>query len=478
LKEVQEFGAPKGRSFGFQDTRYQWNRGHWKFIRERTDGSIQGFTYAEGKANFESSKRQRQAYSTDFLTSQAIEYINNQASRSRTTPFTLMVSFPDPHGPQDVRYPYNSMFDHFNFEIPKSAVASLNKQPGPPKWAWAPDPIVDGKDIPLDKMKKAIQLHEKSQEYQTLQRETFGMVKLIDDSIGKILQALENNDIKTNTIVIFTSDHGGLMGEHNSAGKGVPYKTSVGVPFLIQWPGKIPSGKLIKTAYSSIDFVPSLLNLLGLDPSQFGLGGLDFSHDVMNEEMIVSDENQVRFLDMVRGDWAAAVSQRYKLVLSTSRVAPWLLDAVADPNEGKNYFNENENQYQKISRKMKKALANAMEENEFSLWNQDEPVYLSNPACRETRDQLDGDEIFTVCADYKKDRPLQEKCQTPALQTKCPVTCNSCFKDTHKWGTIIWKQKYVTCKSAVAVKSSKSKYRRCKIKSIGTFCSETCAEFL
>ena len=74
------------------------------------------------------------------------------------------------------------------------------------------------------------------------------------------------------------------MGEHTSPGKGTPYKTSAGVPFLIQWPSNIPAGKHIETAYSSVDFVPTLLNLVGIETSELGLTGLvDASGDLMNE---------------------------------------------------------------------------------------------------------------------------------------------------------------------------------------------------
>ena len=127
---------------------------------------------------------------------------------------------------------------------------------------------------------------------------------------------------------------------------------------------------------------------------------------------------------------------------------------------------------------MKSALLRAMKEYDFQLRDKTTtaPVYLDKPACQESRDLIDGDYIFTVCTDYKT-AALQDECQNPLLKSKCPISCNACFKDT-KWGTLMWKKRSISC-AKVARKSLKMRKRWCKKKqAIGLFCRETCAEFL
>ena len=89
-RDKKAFGAPDGRSFGFDDTKYQWGAGHWKFMDE-VNSDITGYKYAEGMKKFANSTKT--AYTTDFLTDRAIEIIKKQKK-----PFALMLSLPDPHG--------------------------------------------------------------------------------------------------------------------------------------------------------------------------------------------------------------------------------------------------------------------------------------------------------------------------------------------------------------------------------------------
>jgi arylsulfatase A-like enzyme len=99
-----------------------------------------------------------------------------------------------------------------------------------------------------------------------------GMVEAMDSAVGKVMQAVENNGLKENTIVIFFSDNGGLSTSEGSptsnlpyrAGKGWAYEGGVREPTLVSWPGKIKAGQN-STPIISTDFYPTLLELCGLD---------------------------------------------------------------------------------------------------------------------------------------------------------------------------------------------------------------------
>jgi arylsulfatase A-like enzyme len=92
---------------------------------------------------------------------------------------------------------------------------------------------------------------------------TYGMIGMIDEGVGRILDHLENIGVRENTIVVFTSDHGDMMGDHSLFLKGfMHYRGTLQVPLVIDVPGAI-SGRS-KSLASSIDIGPTLLDLCNL----------------------------------------------------------------------------------------------------------------------------------------------------------------------------------------------------------------------
>jgi len=95
------------------------------------------------------------------------------------------------------------------------------------------------------------------------------MVESVDDSTGRIMAVLEELDLTDNTIVIFTSDNGGLMGPTNNAplrsGKGFPYEGGIRVPLIVYWPGVVKPGSTSDVPACSVDFFPTLLEIAGVD---------------------------------------------------------------------------------------------------------------------------------------------------------------------------------------------------------------------
>lgn len=96
------------------------------------------------------------------------------------------------------------------------------------------------------------------------------MVESVDDSMGNLLNELETQKIDRNTLIIFTSDNGGLDNKGNPtdnaplrSGKGYCYEGGIRVPFLVRWPEKIPSGKTSDFPISSIDLFPTILHASG-----------------------------------------------------------------------------------------------------------------------------------------------------------------------------------------------------------------------
>ncbi len=301
--------APK-RKFGFDDNRYMFNRGHWKKFEITGDGPRVA-AIRRGKPYYGVENANNNSFSTDWLANRTIDFIN----ANKAKPFCYMVSFPDPHGPNTVRKPYGTMYKDVNVPIP----VSVNKpRSQTPRWA-AGDPKITADTVRL------------------LMPKYYGMIKCLDDNIGRILDTLRKNGQIDNTIIVFTSDHGDLCGEHGRLNKGVPYEGSARIPFLFHCPGKIPAGTIVNQALSCVDFVPTLFALTG-DKLPMGVEGRDAS------ALFRGTKNQWEDIAFIRSTstgipWIAAITDRYKIVYS-GLGDPWLFDLKTDPDELHNAFTQ------------------------------------------------------------------------------------------------------------------------------------------
>jgi len=111
----------------------------------------------------------------------------------------------------------------------------------------------------------------------------FAAITGIDGQFGRLLAALEAEGLTDDTIVVFTSDHGDMMGSHGLMGKDVWYDESLLVPFMIRWPGRIPEGT-DDLLFGTPDIMPTLLGLMGLvDSVPAGVEGVDYSRALIGE---------------------------------------------------------------------------------------------------------------------------------------------------------------------------------------------------
>ena len=183
------------------------------------------------------------------------------------------------------------------------------------------------------------------------------MVKCIDDNVGRILAYLKDRGLDQNTIVIFTADHGDLMGEHRRHNKGMPYEGSAKVPFVIRWPEKIAAGKVVNTAYTTVDFGPTILGIMGIEKEIPNAHGLNDSAAFLSDERAI-DDDRIVYMTSAASNTVTAISQRYKLVLSQVD-DPWLYDLHKDPDELVNVYTDPE--YKEIAENFKTELIAQME---------------------------------------------------------------------------------------------------------------------
>lgn len=296
-------GWAPARKFGFEDNACMFNRGHWKQFEDTASGPAVKARDRRGEPTYDVAGADARSFATDFLADKAVAFMKRHAGE----PFCFVVSFPDPHGPNTVRAAYDRMYADLDIRRPASA---LQNGEGLPSWATPP----------------AKPQFEKMAEY-------FGMVKCIDDNVGKIMGALCEAGLSGRTIVVFTADHGDMCGEHGRVNKGIPLEGSARIPFVLAYPGKIRPGTVIREALNNVDFKPTLLGLLGFpgDP-------LDEGKDA--SRLLIAGErpagwNGVTFSRNSSGSWLMAVTEHHKFVVSTGD-APCLFDLRGDPFEMRN----------------------------------------------------------------------------------------------------------------------------------------------
>ncbi|MGF1578479.1 MAG: sulfatase [Gemmataceae bacterium] len=93
------------------------------------------------------------------------------------------------------------------------------------------------------------------------------MVESVDDAMGRILAVLQQLNLDEKTVIIFTSDNGGLLGPTNNyplrSGKGFPYEGGIRVPLIVRWPGTVPPGKTSEEPVISVDYLPTIAEAAG-----------------------------------------------------------------------------------------------------------------------------------------------------------------------------------------------------------------------
>lgn len=192
----------------------------------------------------------------DLLVDGALDWLANQRRHHPATPFLLAVHFREPHAPY-------------------APVPTEDSKPFLDKTLAIPD--VAGLD--RDKV-------------QRLRRDYYGSVHAFDRNIGRILEALDRMDLTARTIVIYTSDHGYMIGEHGLHHKGnaswlLPGKSgprpnmfddAIRVPLLVRWPGVVAAGSRVEQVVSNLDLMPTVLELVGLGiPPSLRLEGRSFA---------------------------------------------------------------------------------------------------------------------------------------------------------------------------------------------------------
>ncbi|MGZ8947009.1 MAG: sulfatase family protein [Methylococcaceae bacterium] len=260
-----------------------------------------------------------------WVTQQSILFLEDQLKNRSTTPFFLHASYFAPHHPYGPVEEFDTYLSKDMFLAPSWTQEKANNFQSTIRAPYGLPPFT-------------------ADQYRDLKAYYFGFIAQVDNEVGRLLNWLDTHPaIAENTIVIFLSDHGDMMSEHGLLFKGNMYEGSVGIPFMIRWPGIAPRKE--SAPVSHIDIMPTILAAAGI-PFPDGLSGEDLKPLLATSSPGSEWTNRTvisEYFPPSPFPWGLlmARSERYKLIATRTSTITMdyqyqLYDLVADPWEMSN----------------------------------------------------------------------------------------------------------------------------------------------
>lgn len=262
---------------------------------ETWHGFDRGHAHMKGNPYFENGEKHWEAgYQPEIQTDLAIDFLDAQGSE----PFFLMVSWGPPHNPWEAPQEYHSRY----------APSELDLRP----------------NVPDD---------ETSEARETL-ADYYAAITSLDDQIGRLLTAIDDQELTDETIFLFTADHGEFMGSHGQYGKGSPLEESSRIPLIIRYPNGIDSGFSTDAFVTLNDLMPTLLSHCDTpipDPVQ----GRDLSPVLDGDDHDLSAVYLQGDLGL-DSEWRAVRTEQYLFTVNRNLETVHLFDMAIDPYQQSN----------------------------------------------------------------------------------------------------------------------------------------------
>jgi len=261
---------------------------------------------------------------TAFQARQTIEAIERLKDKS----FSITCSFHFPHSPILPTTPYYGMYPAKDMVPPASIDDDMSN---------SPYTAANGR--------KNLTEYRDKEKIKYMISDYYGLIKEIDDWTGEILKTLDKHGLTDNTLVIFTSDHGEMLGSHGMREKNVFYEESSHIPLLVRLPGKIKSNTTVDGYVSLVDLFPTIMDYLETGTRKSNgksLRGLIEGTDLEHGKYVVTEWDY-------RGDVEPnymIVKDGWKLIIpysEESTVLNAMYDLNADPYEMNNLIGKNPN---------------------------------------------------------------------------------------------------------------------------------------
>lgn len=307
-----------------------------------------------GPPQVHASEVNPQYHQSHWIADRTIDLINETAPEQ---PFFALCSFVDPHHPFDPPAPYAAMYDPDKLSKPIWREGELEDKP--PHFARHRM----GRGFSNEKYDyRSLSDHAWGQ----VKAAYYGMISLIDDNIGRILDAIRAKGIENDTLVLFTSDHGELLGDHGLLFKGpFLYDCLIKVPMIMKWPDVIPKGARFRQITEHVDLASTLLDYAGVCAGQ-GMQGMSMAPILRGDK---GGGRSCALTEFNCYDWGLSmktiVTADYKLTYYAGERFGELYDRTADPEEFTNLWYREE--YREVRQELLKRLLDRVIETEDTL---------------------------------------------------------------------------------------------------------------
>lgn len=228
-----------------------------------------------------------EAMDANYFVNRSIRFMKEQPDK----PFALVASFYEPHAPFHFPREWRGRYRPEQFTGPR--VSERER-------AELPKIFQDLGDA----------------DYRGIQAAYYTSVAYVDEQIGRLIRAVDDEGFGDNTLIVFLSDNGYMLGQHGRVEKHCFYEPSVRVPLIMRWPGRLPAGRRVHDLVELVDVLPTVLGLLDV-PAPPGLHGIDLSGLAAGAPGARGRE--VVFSEYPENEEAMARSDRYKLIVGSGR---------------------------------------------------------------------------------------------------------------------------------------------------------------
>jgi arylsulfatase A-like enzyme len=235
----------------------KWHMGHAsdeprpgfdKWISFRGQG-----VYLNPTFNIDGKQVKREGHVSDLLTDYALDWLKNDCDPNR--PFMLYLSHKAVHAMFEPAKRHLGRYENVKLEYPKNMADTEENYKGKPDWVKEQRNSWHGVDY----------MYHGQMDFDTFYRRYCETLLSVDDSIGRVIKYLEDNNLAEDTLVMYMGDNGFVFGEHGLIDKRHMYEESMRVPFLAWCPGMIKPGVVIEELIQNIDIAPTILDVAGLE---------------------------------------------------------------------------------------------------------------------------------------------------------------------------------------------------------------------
>lgn len=249
--------AKRLQSFGYQTAMIgKWHLGtepqgfdHWQILPGQGVYNDPVFLDRNGR-------KQHKGYCTDLITDFTLDWLG---ARDKAKPFFLMCHHKAPHRPWDPAPKYKDLFAGRDIPEPSNLYQPVGRGL---KMRVGED--MTERDLKMKPPPGLTGDALRKWAYQVYIKDYLRCVQSVDDGVGRVLDYLDANELRENTLIVYTSDQGFFLGDHGLFDKRLMFEESLRMPFLARFPREIKAGTVNSDFSLNIDFAPTFLDFAGM----------------------------------------------------------------------------------------------------------------------------------------------------------------------------------------------------------------------